>query len=292
LRITAGVDLSLASEAVAGTLRMLAQATDCRLDLVHLFWPPREHERMGLTWTREQTRPDPWVEAGLGRELRARLGRILDRPGHEAAVRLRPQWGDDPAPLVSEAREQQADLLVVGVSRHGVGTTAFATLRAAALPVLCVPAGDPVAHDLRGSLPPVRGVMVPVDFSPLSVEAIPHAYRLVPRGGTVVLAHIVEAGAKGLDADVRDELEKDLSGYVPAQAGRAGVATHTVVYEAKDAAVGILHLARRLGVDLLVMSSHGRTGIGRVLVGSVAEAVVRDADVPVVVVPSRRRLEG
>jgi nucleotide-binding universal stress UspA family protein len=52
-------------------------------------------------------------------------------------------------------------------------------------------------------------------------------------------------------------------------------------------AQAILDAAERYGADLIVMGTHGRTGLQRVLLGSVAEAVLRRAPVPVVVVPAR-----
>jgi len=51
-----------------------------------------------------------------------------------------------------------------------------------------------------------------------------------------------------------------------------------------DAASEIVRVAKERGVDLIVISSHGRTGLGRILFGSTAESVVRHAPCPVLVV--------
>jgi nucleotide-binding universal stress UspA family protein len=51
-----------------------------------------------------------------------------------------------------------------------------------------------------------------------------------------------------------------------------------------EAASEIVRVAKERGVDLIVVSSHGRTGLGRILFGSTAEAVVRHASCPVLVV--------
>ncbi len=286
LRITAGVDASLATEAVAETLRMLTRAVPCDLDLVHLYWPPREHDRLGLDW-RAKDAPDELVDAVLGREVRARVGHVFESPGREARIRLRPMWGDEPEPLLKEAHAHKSDVIVVGVSRAGPGSTAMATLRSSDLPVLCVPAPDPVEHALGSALPAVRSALVPFDFSPMASQALPQAYRLVRRGGKIIIAHIAEVGADGLAPEVKADLEKDLAEYIPQQTWASGQVTHTLVFAAQDAAEGILQVARRLGVDLIVMSSHGHTGIKRAVVGSVAETVLRQADTPVVVVPTR-----
>ncbi len=52
-----------------------------------------------------------------------------------------------------------------------------------------------------------------------------------------------------------------------------------------NAAEGICNYAEKVGVDLIVLSTHGRTGLGHLLIGSVAEKVVRHAHCPVVTVP-------
>jgi len=62
-----------------------------------------------------------------------------------------------------------------------------------------------------------------------------------------------------------------------------------VVMRSRTVAADLLDLASRLRVDLIVMGTHGRTGVTRVLLGSVTEDVVRHAVLPVLVVPMFRR---
>jgi universal stress protein A len=290
LRITAGVDSSLASEGVANVVQMLGQATACEVDLVHLYWPPRENARGGVGWRTVDASADPWVEAMLDREVRARLGGRLDSPGQPARIRLVADLGDEPLPLLAQARAHAADLVVVGSSRPPAGAMALSLVRAAELPVLCVPTPDRVASALQRVLPPARSALVPLDFSPLACEALPHACRLVRGGGTLVIAHIADPGPLGAVApEVRAQLEADLREYVPEEIHSPGMAVHTVVHEAADPAHGILEVARRLGVDFIVMASRGRGGLGRLVPGSVAEAVMRQASTPFVLIPSGPR---
>jgi nucleotide-binding universal stress UspA family protein len=61
------------------------------------------------------------------------------------------------------------------------------------------------------------------------------------------------------------------------------------VVEVGDAAAAICQVAERLGVDVVVVGSHGRTGLARILLGSVSEHVVRHAPCPVLVIPNRSR---
>lgn len=80
---------------------------------------------------------------------------------------------------------------------------------------------------------------------------------------------------------IRFAVRKAIGERVPVEA--------EVVMRARTVAADLLDLATRLRVDLIVMGTHGRTGLPRVLLGSVAEEVVRHAGLPVLVVPMFRR---
>jgi nucleotide-binding universal stress UspA family protein len=134
-------------------------------------------------------------------------------------------------------------------------------------------------------LAPVRTVLVTTDYSPRANLAIPYAYRLVGKGGTVVICSVADAGSAGLAPDVRRDLEEMLRVLVPVEAKEMGGCTEIVVQEGSDPAETIAGVARRLEADVVVMASHGRSGLRRALLGSVAESVVRDAGLPVLIVP-------
>jgi nucleotide-binding universal stress UspA family protein len=82
-----------------------------------------------------------------------------------------------------------------------------------------------------------------------------------------------------LRADGRELLDRALQ-----RARAAGIACSGKIVEATPAA-GILDSAKDAGVDMIVMGSHGHSGIARALLGSVAESVLRDSVIPVLVVP-------
>jgi nucleotide-binding universal stress UspA family protein len=134
-------------------------------------------------------------------------------------------------------------------------------------------------------LAPVHTVLVTTDYSPRANLAIPYAYQLAGEGGTVVICHVADAGSAGLAADVRRDLQEMLRVLVPAEAVGRGMRTETVVQEGSDPAEAIAQVARRLDADLVVMASHGRSGLRRALLGSVAESVMRSTSRPVVIVP-------
>jgi len=94
-------------------------------------------------------------------------------------------------------------------------------------------------------------------------------------------------------ADITDQLEDSAERELPKIAECeecAGLEVEELIVHG-EAATEIVRVARDRNVDLIVVSSHGRTGLGRILFGSTAEAVVRHADCPVLVVKASREEE-
>jgi nucleotide-binding universal stress UspA family protein len=281
LKIVAGIDGSPASDAALTWLRAIDQQSRCDVRLVHLYWPPREHERLGLGRP-DPFQPDPELVAVLTRELQAHVAAHFRREG--VPLRVRPFWGAEDDPLAWEAETDDADLLVVGTSQ-GRHSTALGTIRGAHLPVVCVPSVRPETASTR--LAPVQTVLVPTDFSPLGNAAVAEAYRLLMRGGgEVVLFHVTEPGPLGLDPDRRGELETSLLALVPYGMDVHGIRTRTSVVADRSPGDAIVKAISRLGADLVVMSSHGRSGLGRAVRGSIAEHVMRQAPRAVLIVPA------
>jgi nucleotide-binding universal stress UspA family protein len=282
LRVTAAIDLSAASDAALEVVQRLGARVGSATRFVHLYWPPREHERLGLEAPNEWEPSRDAVDV-LTRELRERVSRIV---GQDAGpIRARPSWGQEENPLAWEAETDDADILVVGTSqaRH---STAIDVLRGAHLPVLCVPARLAVPHELP--LLPIRHVLVTTDFSPLGNTAVKEACRLVLHGGVVTLVHVVEGEAEALGPDARNEIETCLLALVPPAANPHTIHARVLALAGPSAAARIVQAVHRVGPDLVVMSSHGRTGLARAVRGSVAEQVMRESPKPVLVVPRPR----
>ena len=134
----------------------------------------------------------------------------------------------------------------------------------------------------------ISTILVPLDGSPLAEQALPHACRLASTtGASLVLVraapHVPVAGdpASPLRVTVR-EAEAYLSVLRQRLAGE-GFAVSTVALH--DTALhAITHAARTSGAEIIVMSTHGRTGVGRALLGSVADEVLRHTTLPVLLV--------
>ena len=129
-----------------------------------------------------------------------------------------------------------------------------------------------------------RLILCPTDFSPAAAAAFDVACTLArAHGARVEVLHVaapvasfgdvVASQEEGFRDDVRDRLN-----YVQSSDPAVGV-TH-VLLEGKPAEV-ILDVAQGHGSDLIVMGTHGRSGIGRLVLGSVAEMVLRNAPCPV-----------
>jgi nucleotide-binding universal stress UspA family protein len=76
---------------------------------------------------------------------------------------------------------------------------------------------------------------------------------------------------------------------VPLEAPAFGIETAVTVVEASSVEEGLLHEAERIGADILVIASHGRTGIKRTIFGSAAEKIVAHGSRPVLVLYPRPR---
>ncbi len=148
----------------------------------------------------------------------------------------------------------------------------------------------------------VRHILVPVDFSPGSSAAVDYAHFLADSfGAAITLLHACEvpspmsAIVPGTDVarDLQEErarAEALLAGMVEMLEQRGLRRTSTLMPDGSPIET-ILRVARDGGFDLIVIGTHGRAGFSRLVLGSVAEEVLRKACCPVVMVhapPSER----
>jgi universal stress protein A len=152
-------------------------------------------------------------------------------------------------------------------------------------------------------LPAVTRVLVPIDFSPSSRAALEYGTFLAGKlGAELIVLHVweppgyvgpdtlallpVAAGQPGWD-QTRAEVMREVELFLGKASARP--ASLRVRVEAGEPSDAILLAAKDGGADLIVMGTHGRTGLSRLLIGSVAEAVLRRATCPVLTirVPTR-----
>jgi nucleotide-binding universal stress UspA family protein len=233
----------------------------------------------------EGASPEPSAETQAGDYL-ARQARRLEHAGLRVRCEV---WHGDPSQVIVNAAARGRVALITmtthgwrGLNRLRFGSVAESVVRNTRVPVLLVRGHVRLPADR-----PSR-VLVPLDGSPLSAAVLTVIARLRPfRCGVVELLHVFEKHASGLNlppslraADAQRAAARHYLEGVAARLTGKGFEVEPVVLEGPAAPT----IAQRVvdgGADLVAMTTHGRSGVARLLLGSVAEQVLRTADVPV-----------
>jgi universal stress protein A len=159
---------------------------------------------------------------------------------------------------------------------------------------------------LSALMKPIRKILVPVDFSEPSHAALNCAAELAQSfDATIDVLHVCEVPAflpaRGIALEgaadlsllelVKKNSEHALEQFV-AEASKRGVRIHEARSELGTPSHTIVDLAAEGGYDLIVIGTHGRTGLSHALIGSVAERVVRHARCPVLSLRSALPAKG
>jgi universal stress protein A len=125
-------------------------------------------------------------------------------------------------------------------------------------------------------------ILCPVDFDQNSLTAIPVAAELArEHNATLYLLHVLDSEKFSfgkIESAAQTKLKR-----IGRQKLKAG-SRYEFLVVIGDPAVEVLQAATRLGIDLIVMATHGRKGLRRLVLGSVAERVVRESPCPVLTV--------
>jgi nucleotide-binding universal stress UspA family protein len=134
----------------------------------------------------------------------------------------------------------------------------------------------------------LENILVPLDGSDLADRALPYATALArASGGTLMLVQAVDAMAvRPRQAEEPDLLARLQTATSALRAGGVQAEPYLCHLYMEEVGAGIVRTGRERGADLIVMSTHGRSGLGRWIYGSVADAVLREAEVPVVLIPA------
>jgi nucleotide-binding universal stress UspA family protein len=212
--------------------------------------------------------------------------------------------GDVVTSIVSRAHEISADLIVMtshgrtGLSRAWLGSVADGVIRRAAIPVLML---RPVEGRTSALAPsePFRTILVPLDGSPEALRVLDAARTfarcdkarlmllrvvqpvpLVTGDASSALVYPALIPDDVATAGLVDEAMQQLAGTARRLQEEGSVKVAHEVRVASSVAQAILDFARACGADMIAMSTHGR-GASRLLIGSVADKVVRGSGVPV-----------
>jgi nucleotide-binding universal stress UspA family protein len=253
--------------------------------------------KTGASLTLMRVLPDRGSSSDQDEQLaRSDLERVAREIGADGvAVELVVRRGDPAAEILAEASLQRAEMIVMGThGRHGVerailGSVAERVIAGAAVPVLVQrPGGHRVAK--------IETILVPVDGTPGGALALSAAVGLArPFGARLVLVNAVVptaayawpySGYSTYDPTWDEETRDAARAYVTGLAERvkkAGLAAEgraPVGYAAPQ----IEQTADEVDADLIVMSTHALTGPARAILGSVADAVVRESQRAVLLV--------
>jgi nucleotide-binding universal stress UspA family protein len=301
LRALVAADFSLASDAAVGWSSCLRRLGPCEITLFHSYDPVREWSRLGAPG-RPSVQGSPEIEAILLRDLRARVAAVLSDGAVEVRVIPSLDWTAETVASVAE-REGFDVILVGGHRRHGLARIAHHSVseRLLALaPASVVRVPLQAASVGSRAVPRLVHILAPTDLSELGNDAVRYAYAMAPAGCTVHLLHVVEdaplpnplyahyAPVRRATPEERAELdrglERALRALVPAEAERRGIETGThVAHEGRPADV-IRTLAERLGVDVICLGTHGRSGVSRLFGGSVAREIAAESPRPLLLV--------
>jgi nucleotide-binding universal stress UspA family protein len=291
LKLTVALDRGPAGEAAVALAGALRASAACEVTFVHLYDSEREHTRLGLEHPHAGVDPDPDVTAVLTRDLRPLIKDLHGEGPTSLQIRASRSRGGEA--LAWAAIAGDADLLVVGAAAHRGGlrerSAAVEVIRGSTVPVLVAPATTREASARLRTREPLGAVLAATDLSEPGNAAVADAYRLLRGwGGVVELCHVEAPHGDPPSPERWADIQKRLWSLVPPEAEADGIVTRVSVLEGNSPADAIVHASERLGAELIVVGSHGRTGLSRAVLGSVAESVVRRSTKPVLIVRQAR----
>jgi nucleotide-binding universal stress UspA family protein len=283
----------------------IARRANAALEVVHVMAP------LASVYAESLFTPDPHLELQVRAHQQEYLDRIVRRLQGTAPVRATATLLDGAPTVALEAHAAAcgADLVVMTTHGRGVmgrfwmGSVADYLIRHLALPVLLVhprEEGREAAAD-----PAPRHILLPLDGSPLAEQMIEPAAALgALTGAEITLLRVIRpmlpaqyalqhaSAGSGLQhlldevEQAHEEVRRQAAAYLEGIASRLqgrGLKVQTRVAVEDQAALAILHEAAPPATDLVALQTHGRGGLSRLLLGSVADKVVRGSAVPVLV---------
>jgi nucleotide-binding universal stress UspA family protein len=297
--ILVGCDLSTPSDQALDRAIALAQLHGARLLLVHAQADDAPITDADNEMLKQLGEVSAAARAHDARELAARIARI---EALGVAAQLAHRVGPPDEVLAAIALEQSAELIVLGsqghtgISRLLLGSVAASTIRRAHCDVLVCrgPAGAGL----------FQRPLVATDFSLAASAALVHAARVCAPGVPIEIVHAwqLPTGSWGATllgqarfpwSTVRDAVTSSARGLADRLITDHRGLGHPLAVELEQGppATVITHLAERRSSDLIAVGAHGRRGVRRLLLGSVAESVVRHSPCSVLVTHGAPELE-
>jgi nucleotide-binding universal stress UspA family protein len=294
-KILVPLDGSGLSESILPYARAFAKALQVPVELLHAIDP----EIITRFTDPRQGRYVDVVEADMRRNGLAYLKRVAASFKEPPTVHPIAEIGKPAEVIVDRAAAQTGTLIAMatrgrsGVQRWFLGSVADKVVHAAASPLLLVRAAD--GGKTSGEVT-LNTVVVPLDGSPLAERALPHIAALAKRMKLeVVLVRVHSLVAESYLADeytpniqrISEEMRQEARAYLERkvlQMQAEGLDRVSSVLLEGNAAAEIVSFAKATPENLVAMTTHGRSGVGRWVLGSVAEKVIKHSGDPVLVV--------
>ncbi|MEX2282708.1 MAG: universal stress protein [Gemmatimonadota bacterium] len=213
---------------------------------------------------------------------------------------VRSEFEDASRQLVQYTQDRNVDLIVMATHGHGplmrfwLGSVADAVVRQSRIPTLLIRPRSDAEADLK-SEPRFRNILIPLDGSGAAEIIIEHAlavggydaeYTLFQAFPLLPVFSTEYAAVAAVDAQVLRAQEDAAEATLEMLAERIRLRdvrfrVHTATASKASSAEAILDYAERNHNDLIAMTTHGRGGAARLMLGSVADKVMRGAEVPV-----------
>jgi len=232
-----------------------------------------------------------------------RANRYLEKPtGQDVKVESAILVGNPAEEIVDYADRENIDVIVMathgrsGIGRWALGSVADKVLRATERPVVLIRAKGARPDMLEKGV--FKRALVPLDGSKESEAVIPHLEELASMLGAevtllqvlAIVYHVYISGDAPAQVPYTDEEMKPLKASAESYLEKVGSGLKgkgvTTKCQVRVGAAGheIIKLADEIGADIVAMSTHRRSGVGRLVFGSVAEKVVRSGNTPVLLV--------
>ncbi|HXV80482.1 MAG TPA: universal stress protein [Candidatus Binatia bacterium] len=298
-KILVPLDGSPLSESILPYAESFAERLNIPMELLHVI----DLDAIRTYFDAQQGRPIDEVE----KEMKARATEYLQKVAaslpNTLTIRHTVVLGSAPTMILAQAEEEKGTLLAMatrgysGAKRWFFGSVADKILHGAQTPLLLFkgsPEGDP------GRKATIKRVLVPLDGSGLAEQILPHVTTLgkamnlevellriysVPVTVAAPASAAYPIGMPMLTLDTfREEATEYLDGKV--QQLREGEGLREISYSVTEgeAADRIIETAHQTRDSLIAMSTHGRSGLGRWILGSVADRVIRQSGDPVFVI--------
>lgn len=279
-RILVASDLSHRSEIAIARAAELARRFGARLHLLHVV---------------EQDQPDSYVSSEIRQTedaLALEAGHLKDQFGIDLAVHVVP---GDPFEMIGDfAANINADLIVMGRHRRRplrdlfIGTTAERVIWRGTHPVLMVKGEGAGRYDRIGialdcSEPSGAALKLAYSSGLLEDAQVSIVHARLPFAKTMLAAH---ANREAIEQHVSSEMRiarAELTNFL--RENDAGDLTSRIYLEEGEPIAVLSSFIDRSAPDLLVMGTHGRQGLGRLVLGSVAEEALRTLEVDILAVP-------